>query len=127
MSATPLRFLADESCDFSVVRALRAQTYDVVAVSEQISRSIDRQLIQQAFAEQRILITEDNDFGWLVFVSHEATAGVILLRFPGNARATLVDTVLKLVRDQGESLRGAFAVVQPGYVRLTSRTDPDKS
>jgi hypothetical protein len=29
-----LRFLADESCDFVVVRASRAEGYDVLAVSE---------------------------------------------------------------------------------------------
>ncbi|CAG0937031.1 hypothetical protein TFLX_05935 [Thermoflexales bacterium] len=29
-----LRFLADESCDFAVVRALRAAGFDVLAVSE---------------------------------------------------------------------------------------------
>ena len=28
-----LRFLADESCDFAIVRALRAEGYDVLAVS----------------------------------------------------------------------------------------------
>ena len=64
MSAALLRFLADESCEFSVVRALRAQAFDVFAVSEQIPGAIDRELIRQAHAEQRILITEDNDFGW---------------------------------------------------------------
>ena len=34
MSEAPLRFLADESCDFAVVRALRADGYDVAALSE---------------------------------------------------------------------------------------------
>ena len=29
-----MRFLADESCDFSVVRALRAAGHDVSAISE---------------------------------------------------------------------------------------------
>ncbi len=45
---TPLRFLADESCDFAVVRALRAGGHDVLAASEFTSRSDDRQLIEQA-------------------------------------------------------------------------------
>jgi hypothetical protein len=34
-----LRFLADESCDFAVVRALRGAGYDVVAVAEFINQS----------------------------------------------------------------------------------------
>jgi hypothetical protein len=48
MSAAELRFLADESCDFAVVRALRNIGYDVDAVSEHTSRSVDRDLVQQA-------------------------------------------------------------------------------
>jgi hypothetical protein len=34
MNMAGLRFLADESCDFTVVRSLRAAGYDVLAVSE---------------------------------------------------------------------------------------------
>ena len=50
MPTSPLRFLADESCDFAVVRALRADGYDVLAVSEVMQRSDDRELIEQAIA-----------------------------------------------------------------------------
>lgn len=75
MSAPSPRFLADESCDFAVVRALRATGYDVLAVSEVTQRSDDRDLIAQAARQQRILLTEDKDFGWLVFVSHAHSAG----------------------------------------------------
>ena len=39
MDTFALRFLADESCDFAVVRALRAVGYDVLAVSKVTRRS----------------------------------------------------------------------------------------
>ena len=42
MGTPTLSFLADESCDFAVVRALRAANYDVLAVSEVTTRSVDR-------------------------------------------------------------------------------------
>lgn len=115
------RFLADESCDFNVVRALRAAGYNVSAVSEITTRSDDRELIQQAYQEQRILLTEDKDFGWLVFVSVMDSAGVILIRFPGNARDLLPQTITSLVQNQVEQLSGAFVVVQPGYIRIRQR------
>lgn len=121
MSVSTLRFLADESCDFAVVRALRADGYDVLAVSEATSRSDDHELIDQANREKRILLTEDKDFGWLVFVSHTNSAGVILIRFPGNARRTLVQAIRQIVRGQGEKLLEAFVVVQPGYIRVSRR------
>ncbi len=126
MGTSTLSFLADESCDFAVVRALREAGYDVLAVSEVTSRSDDRQLIEQAGHEQRILLTEDKDFGWLVFVSQVASPGVILIRFPGDARRTLARTVVQAVQEQGEGLIGAFVVVQPGYIRISrQRADQD--
>ena len=70
-----LRFLADESCEFAVVHALRSKGYDVLAVSECMRRSDDRDLIEQSHRENRILLTEDKDFGWLVFASHAVSAG----------------------------------------------------
>lgn len=116
-----LFFLADESCDFNVVRVLRVTGYDVFAVSEVETRSVDRELIKQAHREQRILITEDKDFGWLVFVSAVDSASVILIRSPGNARDQLPQTIANLVREQSEQLRGAFTVIQPGYIRIRQK------
>jgi predicted nuclease of predicted toxin-antitoxin system len=121
MSPHVLHFLADESCDFAVVRALRAEGHDVLAVSEVTHRSVDSELIEQAHREQRILLTEDKDFGWLVYVSHADSSGVILIRFPGNARRTLVQAVMQVVEEQGERLHRAFVVVQPGHVRISHR------
>lgn len=123
MNNPELRFLADESCDFAVVRALRAEGYDVSAVSEITSRSDDRQLIDQASREKRILLTEDKDFGWLLFVSHKKSAGVILIRFPGNARQTLAETVKRVVQELGNSLLQAFVVIQPGHTRINRTLD----
>ena len=60
-----MRFLADESCDFAVVRALRADGHDVLAVSEFQQRSVDKDVMELALAENRILLAEDKDFGRL--------------------------------------------------------------
>jgi predicted nuclease of predicted toxin-antitoxin system len=58
-----VQFLAEESCDFAVVRSLRSAGHDVLAVSEFQRRSVDRDLMEMAYAERRILLTEDKDFG----------------------------------------------------------------
>ena len=100
---------------------MRSQGFDVLAVSEYTQRSDDRVLIDLAFNEQRILLTEDKDFGWLVYVSRVESAGVILLRFPGNRRIGLVAAVLQLVQERGDEIRGRFVVMQPGRVRIGRR------
>ncbi|MBM3748142.1 MAG: hypothetical protein FJW34_20340, partial [Acidobacteria bacterium] len=103
-----MRFLADESCDFVVVRALRSAGHDVVAVSEFQQRSVDREVMELAVTEGRILLTEDKDFGALVFAAPAASPGVILIRFPASARRTLPAAVRTLVAEHGNQLEKAF-------------------
>ena len=86
-----------------------------------MTRSVDRELIEQAGRERRILLTEDKDSGWLVFASHAESPGVVLLRFPGNVRQALAQTIVQLVQEQDESLVGAFVVVQPGQARISRK------
>ena len=116
-----MRFLVDESCDYAAVRALRAAGHDVLAVCEVTQGSVDHDLVMQALEENRILLTEDKDFGWLVFVSHLTSPGVILLRYPGNARASLASDITRLVAEQSDKLIGAFVVIQPGQIRISRR------
>ena len=112
-----MRFLADESCDFSVVRALRSAGHDVVAIAEVSPREEDDNVRERAVATNCILITEDKDFGQLVYANMRPTSGVILIRFPARARRNLPDTVVEVVNERGERLIGSFTVLQPGRVR----------
>ncbi len=48
-----MRFLADENCDFTVVRALRAAGHDVLCVSEITPRAGDSEVIKLADDEKR--------------------------------------------------------------------------
>lgn len=116
-----MRFLADESCDFAVVRALRVAGHDVAAIAEISPRATDEVVLELAIRESRILLTEDKDFGQLLHANEAAAGGVFLLRFPARARADLPGAVLKLVEERGEGLLGQFLLLQPGRVRISGR------
>ena len=113
-----MRFLADESCDFAAVRALRAAGHDVLAVAEALPQADDERVTDLAVRGRRVLLTEDKDFGQLVYADKRATAGVILIRFPAKARGGLGNAVVELVAAQGGQLARRFVVLQPGRVRL---------
>ncbi len=114
-----MRFLADESCDFTIVRALRAAGHDVVAVSEISPRADDAGVIAEALVGRRVLLTEDKDFGQLVYAEGHLTSGVILVRFPASARRALPGVVVEIAREHGESLYGAFVVIGPARIRIS--------
>ena len=50
-----MRFLADESCDFAVVRALRSADHDVlaIAIAEVSPREEDQDVMERAVREGR--------------------------------------------------------------------------
>jgi len=113
-----IRFLADESCDFQVVRSLRSAGYDVIAVTESLSSASDLKVLRAAVEKNRILITEDSDFGEWVFAHREEMKGVLFIRFPGNARSRLGEAVVLLIEKHGLDLVGNFTVLEPGRARI---------
>jgi predicted nuclease of predicted toxin-antitoxin system len=116
-----MNFLADESCAGPVIRALREAGHDVVAVVEVAKGATDEQVLERALNDQRVLITEDRDFGELVHARSRSSAGVILVRFHSRARRAKPATVVEAVAKLGSRLRDAFTVVEPGRVRKSGR------
>lgn len=113
-----MRFLADESCDFSVVRALRSADHDVLAIAEIAPQTQDTDVIDLAVREGRVLLTEDKDFGQLVYAELRRSSGVILVRFPATHREELPQFVLEAVEQVGDRLTGAFVVLTPQKIRI---------
>jgi predicted nuclease of predicted toxin-antitoxin system len=61
-----VNFLADECCDAFLVTGLRSDGHDVLYIKEIAPGSDDNVVLQMAAKQQRILLTEDKDFGELV-------------------------------------------------------------
>lgn len=62
-----MKFLADECCDAKLVKKLRDAGHNVLYVMENAPGSTDTEVLEKAFIEERVLITEDKDFGELVY------------------------------------------------------------
>jgi len=116
-----MNFVADESCARPVIQALREAGHDVVAIAEIAKGATDDQVLERALKEKRVLITEDRDFGELVYARGRSSSGVILVRFPSRARRAKSATVIEAVSKLGSRLGDAFTVVQPGRLRISSR------
>lgn len=114
-----MRFLADESCDFAVVAALRAAEHDVAAVAEISPGAEDDVVLALARSEARVLLTEDKDFGRLAYAGGHETAGIVLIRFPAGARSSLGPAVVKVATELGDRMAGTFVVIEPGRARLS--------
>ena len=113
-----MRFLADECCDASIIKALLEEGYDVCAVSDIAAGASDEEVISFALREKRILITEDKDFGQLVYAHGRKALGVIFLRYHFSTRQEIAVRVVRLVKRIGENLVGAFVTIQKDRIRI---------
>jgi len=116
-----MNFVADESCAMPVIRALREAGHDVIAIAEVAAGATDDHVLKRALQDNRVLITEDRDFGELVYARGRSSAGVILLRFHSRVRQAKAATVVEAVLKLGSRLEGRFTVVEPGRVRISGR------
>jgi predicted nuclease of predicted toxin-antitoxin system len=76
-----MRFLLDEGLPFRLAVHLSALGHDITAVGHSYPHALtDRDILEIATAEQRIILTNDKDFGDLIFRDRLPHAGVILFR-----------------------------------------------
>ncbi|CAN5796433.1 hypothetical protein BH23GEM9_BH23GEM9_16000 [soil metagenome] len=103
---------------------LRERGHLVVYVAELEPGIPDEAVLAMAAELSAPLITNDKDFGELVFRQRLTSAGVILLRLAGLSNRAKAETVTRAVDDHSKELAGAFAVVTRGHVRIR-RASPE--
>jgi Domain of unknown function (DUF5615) len=65
--------LADESVDRPIVERLRQDGHDVTYVAELSPSISDEQVLQEANTRNALLLTEDKDFGELVYLARSSS------------------------------------------------------
>ena len=113
-----MRFLVDECTGPAVARWLREQSHDVFSVFEEARGAVDDDVLHTASAEQRILITNDKDFGEKVYRVKQSHHGVIFLRLRDERAATTIAVLEKRLGSYTDQLSGAFVVVTETQVRF---------
>jgi predicted nuclease of predicted toxin-antitoxin system len=114
-----VRFLADAGFDGPLTRLLREAGHDVVNVIDRQASLPDRDVAIAARDDKRILLTEDRDFGRLVFAEGLGTFGIVYVRFAVAERAQVFDDLIRLIDTEGGNLESSFVVLEPGRFRIS--------
>ncbi len=94
--------------------------HDVVSAVERDPRAADEELLALAANEHRILITEDKDFGELVFV--RGLTHPCIIRFGDMSVAGKVAAMQELIERHADAMReSALIVVTQNRVRVRRR------
>jgi predicted nuclease of predicted toxin-antitoxin system len=113
-----VRFLVDESVGTRLADWLRSQGHDATAIARDYPASLpDDEVLALAEREGRILITNDTDFGDLVFRARRPHRGVILFRLATETFATRADRLTVVLTEHADAL-AHFLVVEDSRVRI---------
>jgi predicted nuclease of predicted toxin-antitoxin system len=113
-----MKFVADENLHRLVIQRLRQEGHEVVAIAETSPGIADDAVLAIAVQENALLLTENKDFGELVFRLQLLATGIVLFRL-GTASPQMKAQIIALaIQQHGADLSGKFAVITPRTVRI---------
>jgi len=113
-----VRFLLDVcAASRSLQAALAELGHDVLSVRDWNPRATDRSVLALAYEDRRILITEDKDFGELVFLLRQPHPCIV--RLVEMQVAEKASAMQELITQHGDAMvDGAMIVVSRDRVRI---------
>ncbi|MBI2144168.1 DUF5615 family PIN-like protein [Candidatus Woesearchaeota archaeon] len=109
-----MKFLVDANLGRAFANLLRQAGHDVLFANDLLPLRSDEEMLAGARKDERIVITNDKDFGELVFRLGRLSAGVILLR----TSTTDAKERFELVKGVLDKAEGKFVVVREGQIRV---------
>lgn len=110
--------VADESVDGNIVAHLETLGYKIHYIKKHSPGIPDLEVLETAIQNDALLITEDKDFGELVYRLRLPHCGIFLLRLAGvetSKKCSLVEFVL---RENESTLKNKFSVLDEDKLRI---------
>ncbi len=119
----PKLIVADECVEYEIVLLLRQNNIAVLSIMESHSGIKDTQVLKIAVEKKAFLLTEDKDFGELVFRFQLAHEGILLVRFPNNYDPDLkAEKVVKTIVEKFKDIDNRFCVLDENKLRTRDKT-----
>ncbi|MDX9956326.1 MAG: DUF5615 family PIN-like protein [Anaerolineae bacterium] len=113
-----MKFLVDHNVGRGVALALLVDGHDALFVGDVDLHMPDTAILAWAVSEQRILITQDHDFGALVYQSGQCHAGILLLRMGEARRAERIAVLRWILDNYAIELPQHFTIYENGRLRI---------
>lgn len=113
-----MKFLADENIEKTIVQALKDLSYDVIWIGDDYRSISDSNVLNICVAQKRILITNDKDFGELVFLEKRVSEGVLLLRYEKEDSNEKVKKVIFFIKKYKNRIKNNFIVLSEKGIRI---------
>jgi predicted nuclease of predicted toxin-antitoxin system len=115
----PNLIVADECVEEEIIERLRDNNIHILSIRESHSGIKDVEVLAIAVESSAFLLTEDKDFGELVFRLHQPHNGILLVRFPNDYDPDIkAQKVVKIILEKFEEIDGFFAVLDENRLRV---------
>lgn len=116
-----MKFIIDESVEYSVVLFFKNSGFDTISIAEDFPSLEDASILSIAYREKRILVTNDKDFGELLYRLNLPHRGIIFLRLRKEDGESKIKRLKILLEKYGNKLHDSFVVITQNKVRLKKR------
>ena len=118
-----MRFLADENVSRLVIDGRRNDGFDVTSIGEMDSGAAAAAVLAAAANEDRVLVTEDRDFGEIVVRQQLRVRGVVLLELDRLSNAAEADRAAAAICADVDKLARNLIVIEAslGICRVERR------
>ena len=113
-----MNFVADECVPESIIARLRIDGHTVHTIRDTNGGATDPNVLAIAVSQQAVLLTQDKDFGELVFRLQLNHCGIVLIRLGGVAIDERAELVANVVANRASELPNAFCVISSNNVRI---------
>jgi predicted nuclease of predicted toxin-antitoxin system len=113
-----MKIVADENVALPIVTRLRQEGHEVMYIAEMAPSIVDEAVLDAATQGDALLLTDDKDFGDLVYRQHYQTLGVLPMRLAKLSNGKKADVIIRVLSQYSQQLIRSFTVVMPGSVRI---------
>ncbi len=113
-----MKFLADVNIEKPIVDELKRIGYNIIWVADVDKYLDDISIFKIARKENRILLTNDKDFGEIVFRQKLIPTGIVLFRIKGQDVREKVKLLRKLLAAHSDKIVKHFVVVAKDKFRF---------
>jgi len=110
--------IIDENVDHILIDWLAGKKYKIISIKEYKRGISDREVIELAKSEKGLIITEDKDFGELVFSHGIKDCSVIFLRYNKMDYDLIEKNILRVLKEYYENPGHYFITITKRKIRI---------
>lgn len=109
--ANAVHFFADENIQESLIKWIKENDFNISGIrAENLYGLDDETIIEKAFLEKRVIITQDSDFGKIIFTKQVKFYSIIFLK-PGHQHGEFHIPTLKVILNHIDKIKEGSIII----------------